>query len=86
MLIQIVLKDLINTRLNSILNTKVFQGVLNLRQFVQRCTGFILLLIHGQNCWLIWLDYHVRKCLVWKINGGNINKLVAAMDTITLVK
>ena len=39
-----------------------------------------------KHCELIMLDCSVRKCLVWKINGSNINKLVAAMDTITLVK
>ena len=28
---------------------------------------------------------YVRKCVVRKINGSDINKLAAAMDTITLV-
>ena len=46
----------------------------------------IVVNLSDKHCELIMLDCYVRKCLVWKINGSNINKLVAAMDTITLVK
>ena len=46
----------------------------------------IIVNLSDKHCELIMLDCYVRKCLVWKINGSNINKLVAAMDTITLVK